>query len=67
MDNPQSYGLTKAAYSVRETLSLLSIGRTKLYELVQAGELKPVKLGSKTLFLLPDIAAFLAKLQGEGR
>jgi len=27
----QDFGLTKAAYSVNETLSVLSIGRTSLY------------------------------------
>ena len=52
----------KIAYSVGETLELLSIGRTSLYEAVKRGELKPVKFGRKTLFFATDLTAFLAKL-----
>jgi excisionase family DNA binding protein len=62
--NPYEFGLAKAAYSVVETLELLSIGRTLLYRLVANGALRATKLGNKkTLFLAPDIAQFLAKLQ----
>jgi predicted DNA-binding transcriptional regulator AlpA len=60
---PQAFGLTKAAYSVNETLDLLSIGRTSLYKLVSCGALRPAKLGKKTLFFASDIAAFLTKLK----
>jgi hypothetical protein len=56
----------KAAYSVNETLDVLSIGRTKLYQLVNLDELHPVKVGKKTLFLAPDLAAFLTKLAAGG-
>ena len=58
-----TYGLTKVAYSVNETLFLLSIGRTSLYELVASGDLRPGKLGKKTLFYAVDIAALLTKLR----
>jgi Helix-turn-helix domain len=61
--HPHDYGLTKAAYSVNETLNILSIGRTSLYMLVKRGDLNPAKLGRKTLFTAVDIAAFLSKLQ----
>jgi hypothetical protein len=54
---PAMLGFTKAAYSVSETLNLLSIGRTSLYALVKSGDLKPGKLGKKTLFYSPDLAA----------
>ena len=57
------YGFSKAAYSVGETLELLSIGRTSLYALVKLGELKPVKFGRKTLFYATDLAAFLDRLK----
>jgi hypothetical protein len=40
---PHEYGLTKAAYSVNETLHLLSVGRTSLYQLVKDGELVPTR------------------------
>ena len=57
------FGLVKAAYSVNETLDLLSIGRTSLYKVVAQGALRSTKLGKKTLFYASDIAAFLAKLR----
>ncbi|HLN25443.1 MAG TPA: helix-turn-helix domain-containing protein [Patescibacteria group bacterium] len=56
-------GLIKAAYSVSDAIQLLSVGRTKLYDLVRQGHLKATKCGRKTLFLAQDIAAFLDKLQ----
>ena len=45
--HPHAFGLTKAAYSVRETLIVLSIGRTSLYKLVRLRKLTPIKLGKK--------------------
>jgi hypothetical protein len=59
----RTLGLTKAAYTVNDTLTLLSIGRTSLYKLVGCGALRPAKLGKKTLFFASDIAAFLTKLK----
>ena len=56
---PAEYGLTKVAYSVNEILSLLSIGRTSLYRLVEIGELRPIKFGKRTLFYNVDIAKLL--------
>lgn len=61
--DPRAFGLAKVAYSVRETLELLSIGRTSLYAAVKRGELTPVKFGKKTLFYAMDLAAFLRKLR----
>ena len=61
--DPRVFGLVKAAYSVNETLEVLSIGRTSLYRLVKERALKPAKLGKKTLFCASDIAALLAKLR----
>jgi excisionase family DNA binding protein len=60
--DPRAFGLVKAAYSVNETLDLLSIGRTSLYAAVKRGELQPVKFGKKTLFYAVDLAAFLTRL-----
>ncbi len=63
-EDPRIWGLLKAAYSVAETLELLSIGRTKFYELVDSGDLKITKLDRKSLVYAIDIAAFLKKLRG---
>jgi hypothetical protein len=61
--DPRTFGLAKAAYGVRETIELLSIGRTSLYAAVRRGELTPVKFGKKTLFYAVDLVAFLARLK----
>lgn len=63
MHSPQDFGLVKAAYSVKETIALLAIGRTFLYSRVRAGDIKATKCGKKTLFLSADIAAFLNKIR----
>ena len=48
---------------VEETkLFLGRIGRTKLYELVNAGELSPVHIGRRTFFRKGDLEAFVAGL-----
>src|SRR5215831_19134037 len=59
----RSREMAKAAYGVRETIELLSIGRTSLYAAVRRGELRPVKFGKKTLFYAIDLAAFLTRLK----
>jgi Helix-turn-helix domain len=41
-------------------------GGTTLYALIKRGDLKPFKLGRKTLFCASDLAAFLDRLR-EGR
>lgn len=61
--DPRAFGLLKAAYTVRETAGLLSIGRSSLYAVVKRGDLRPVKVGRRTLFLAGDLAAFLGKLR----
>jgi hypothetical protein len=61
--NPRAFGLFKAAYSVEEVLEILSIGRTSLYKLVDAGHLHPAKLFKKTLFIADDLALFLIRLR----
>jgi excisionase family DNA binding protein len=53
---PSDFGLVKPQYTVRETLSLLGIGRNTLYGLIKTGELVPVKFGKKTLLTAPDLA-----------
>lgn len=60
---PHAFRFTKAAYSVNETLTVLSIGRTSLYKLIHLGLLTPVKVGRKTLFISDDLAALLARLR----
>ena len=57
------HGLDKACYSVKQTLNVLSIGRTTLYALVRRGDLTPLKIGRKTLFTAENISALLNRLR----
>lgn len=40
-------------------IEITSLKRTKLYELIKAGELRPVKLGKKTVFLESEVIAWV--------
>ncbi len=63
----QELGLTKAAYSVNDTIQLTCNSRTGLYADVKAGKLRLTKNGRKSIFLSADIAEFLSNLRnGEG-
>lgn len=46
-------------YSIRDTMGALSIGRTSVYNLIKAGRLETVKLGSRTLIKLSSIHALV--------
>lgn len=44
---------------------ITSLRKTALYELIKAGELRPVKLGRKTVFSEAEVNAWVdARLQG---
>ncbi len=60
---PHELGLTRAAYSVTETIKLTSNSRTGLYANVKAGKLRLTKNGRKSIFLAADIAEFLSNLR----
>ena len=51
------------ALSIEETMSATGIGRTKLYELINAGELKAKKIGKRTIILKTDLDEFLVGLE----
>jgi hypothetical protein len=52
---------------VGDTKSFLGgIGRTKLYELVNSGELSPVHIGRRTFFRQGELEAFVAGLGEPG-
>jgi excisionase family DNA binding protein len=47
------------AYSVVDAARVLGIGKSKLYELVKQGEIETIKIGSRTLVLHDQLAAFV--------
>ena len=49
---------------VTDVCALLSIGRTKLFELVRDGELPVHHIGRRTLFARCEVEAFVARLIG---
>lgn len=58
--------MQKTAFTVNELSNELGIGRSKIYLEIQAGRLKPRKLGSRTIFLAADIANYLNSLPEAG-
>jgi excisionase family DNA binding protein len=49
------------AVRVREACRLTGIGRSKLYELIAAGEIKIVKIGTITLVPVASLRSFLER------
>jgi excisionase family DNA binding protein len=52
----------KLFYSISDTCRLLSIGRTKLYELIGSGEIPVRKLGKKSLVAASDLNRWANRL-----
>ena len=46
-------------YSIAETMRRTSLGRTKVYELLNSGELEHVKVGARTIVLAASIERLL--------
>jgi len=56
--------LSKHHYSVPETCYTLGISRSQLYKLVSVGDIRPIKIGSRTLFTDREIERFSDDLLG---
>jgi predicted DNA-binding transcriptional regulator AlpA len=65
--DPRTFGLTKAAYSVKEALYLISIGRTAFYDLIKQKQLSPIKIGRRTLIGSDELVRLLVNLRKEAR
>ena len=61
------FALTRLAYSPSEGAQVLGISRSKIYELIAAGDLKVIKLGSRTLVLHSELVRFVRSLGARGR
>jgi excisionase family DNA binding protein len=61
-DDRQNNALARLAYSPHDGAQVLSISRSKFYELIAAGDLRVVKLGSRTLVPHSELVRFLASL-----
>jgi len=54
--------MEKLTCTVKEALAALSLGRSKFYELVGAGEIDTIKVGTRTLV---KVASLLRIVEGE--
>jgi excisionase family DNA binding protein len=52
----------KLLLSINDTAHALSLGRTKVYELIAAGRLETVKVGRRTLVPVASVLAFTTSL-----
>ncbi len=50
------------AFSIEESSAITGIGRTKIYEAINAGDLRAKKMGKRTLILKNDLETFLSSL-----
>jgi excisionase family DNA binding protein len=54
--------------SISEAARTLSIGRTKIYELLKNDEMRTIRVGRRRLILANDVDAFVERaLSGEAR
>ena len=51
------------SFTIQETVQAIGIGRTKLYEYINSGQLKAKKIGKRTIVLKRDLDSFLDNLQ----
>lgn len=52
----------KQALSIPELCKEIGIGRSKVYDLMRAGDLPYRKIGKRTVFLAKDVEAYLDNL-----
>ena len=60
----QNHSVQKISYTIREASEATGIGRTKLYEYMQDGAIKPIKAGRRTLFKHADLVRLIDSLPG---
>ena len=54
--------LSKAAYSIPEAVQITGVGRSRLYQEIESGRLRSVKVGRRTLIPANAIDEWLAAL-----
>lgn len=56
--------LTPLLLPIGEAASSIAIGKTKFYELINAGEIRTVKVGRRTLIPRQELIAYVERLCG---
>jgi len=54
---------SRVAYTINEAIYIFNIGRTKLYDEINAGRIKTVKIGAKTLIPATEPEKWLERLE----
>jgi len=57
--------MEKVLYTLPEVQEALSLGRSKVYELIGQGELRPLRVGRAVRFRAQEVEAFVERLQAE--
>jgi len=55
--------MEKQLYTLPQVQEALSLGRSKIYQLIGAGELRPLRVGRAVRFRAQEIEAFVERLQ----
>ncbi|MBQ1500356.1 MAG: helix-turn-helix domain-containing protein [Sphingomonas sp.] len=53
--------MNRISYNINEVASMLGLGRTTIYKLIDEGKLARVKVGARTLILARDVDALLQR------
>lgn len=57
--------MTDNLLTIQQVMDRLKLGRSTVYRLIDAGKLRPVKIGKALRFREQDIQAFISSLSGE--
>jgi excisionase family DNA binding protein len=57
------YGLRPLLVSVEQAAALLALGRTSIYQLINDGEIEPVKIGRSVRFVVAELEQFVGQRQ----
>ncbi|MGI8552809.1 MAG: helix-turn-helix domain-containing protein [Dehalococcoidia bacterium] len=58
--------MNQSLLTIAEAATTLSIGRTKVYELLQTGELRGVYIGTARRIAVCDLDDYIERLRGDG-
>jgi excisionase family DNA binding protein len=59
------FGQMEKLYTINEASALLRISRSKLYVLMNQGDIRPIKIGGKVLFPDSVLSAYIERLKQE--
>lgn len=57
--------MEKVLYTLPEVQEALSLGRSKIYELVAEGSLRPLRIGRAVRFRAEEVISFVERLEVE--